>query len=147
MTTKSYLLCGIKSSFLQVFLSRPLEAVKSFISSPCDTGKQPLIPKIVSDTGKMTNEWSKVLLLLNMKNCHFWLKIFLPLGTNTFTLKFVLSCRDESFSQKLYLKSEYVHYGNIGFGVSSFGIKILDWFLAKIEQVEKKIYFLSFEMQ
>ena len=41
---------------------RPLEAVKSFISCPCDTGKQPLIPKIVSDTGKMTNEWSKVLL-------------------------------------------------------------------------------------
>ena len=40
---------------------RPLEAVKSFISCPCDTGKQPLIPKIVSDTGKMTNEWSKVL--------------------------------------------------------------------------------------
>ena len=43
---------------------RPLEAVKSFISCPCDTGKQPLIPKIVSDTGKMTNEWSKVLLSL-----------------------------------------------------------------------------------
>ena len=42
---------------------RPLEAVKSFISCPCDTGKQPLIPKIVSDTGKMTNEWSKVLLI------------------------------------------------------------------------------------
>ena len=42
---------------------RPLEAVKSFISCPCDTGKQPLIPKIVSDTGKMTNEWSKVLVL------------------------------------------------------------------------------------
>ena len=42
---------------------RPLEAVKSFISCPCDTGKQPLIPKIVSDTGKMTNEWSKVLFL------------------------------------------------------------------------------------
>ena len=41
---------------------RPLEAVKSFISCPCDTGKQPLIPKIVSDTGKMTNEWSKVLI-------------------------------------------------------------------------------------
>ena len=43
---------------------RPLEAVKSFISCPCDTGKQPLIPKIVSDTGKMTNEWSKVLFSL-----------------------------------------------------------------------------------
>ena len=43
---------------------RPLEAVKSFISCPCDTGKQPLIPKIVSDTGKMTNEWSKVLFLI-----------------------------------------------------------------------------------
>ena len=42
---------------------RPLEAVKSFISCPCDTGKQPLIPKIVSDTGKMTNEWSKVLIM------------------------------------------------------------------------------------
>ena len=26
------------------------------LSCPCDTGKQPLIPKIVSDTGKMTNE-------------------------------------------------------------------------------------------
>ena len=30
-----------------------------FISSPRDTGK-PLIPKIVSVTGKMANEWSKV---------------------------------------------------------------------------------------
>ena len=46
---------------------RPLEAVKSFISCPCDTGKQPLIPKIVSDTGKMTNEWSKVLYFLPIK--------------------------------------------------------------------------------
>ena len=30
----------------------------SFISCPCDTGKRSLIPKIVSVTGKMTNEWS-----------------------------------------------------------------------------------------
>ena len=30
----------------------PLEAVKSFISSPCDTGKQPLAPKIVFSLGK-----------------------------------------------------------------------------------------------
>jgi hypothetical protein len=29
---------------------------KSFISCPCDTGKQPPLPKIVSVTGKMTNE-------------------------------------------------------------------------------------------
>ena len=40
----------------------PLEAVKSFISCPCDTGKQPLI--------QMTNEWSKVLLLAS-KCQHF----------------------------------------------------------------------------
>ena len=33
----------------------PLEAIKSFISCPCDTGKQPLAPKIVFVTGKMTN--------------------------------------------------------------------------------------------
>ena len=33
----------------------------SFISCPCDTGKCSLITKIVSVTGKMTNEWSKVL--------------------------------------------------------------------------------------
>ena len=30
------------------------------ISCTCDTRKQPLIPKIVSVTCKMTNEWSKV---------------------------------------------------------------------------------------
>ena len=34
--------------------------------SYCETGKQPLIPKIVSVTGKMTNEWSKVLLVLQI---------------------------------------------------------------------------------
>ena len=50
---------------------RPLEAVKSFISCPCDTGKQPLIPKIVSDTGKMTNEWSKVLLFFKIESWNF----------------------------------------------------------------------------
>ena len=33
-----------------------IEAVKSFISCPCDTGKQPLMPKIFSATGKMRNE-------------------------------------------------------------------------------------------
>ena len=33
----------------------------SSISCPCDTGKCSLIPKIVSVIGKMTNEWSKVL--------------------------------------------------------------------------------------
>ena len=55
---------------------RPLEAVKSFISCPCDTGKQPLIPKIVSDTGKMTNEWSKVLLFLKKIWVSKWPRIF-----------------------------------------------------------------------
>ena len=55
---------------------RPLEAVKSFISCPCDTGKQPLIPKIVSDTGKMTNEWSKVLLFQRRKSK--WVYNFRP---------------------------------------------------------------------
>ena len=40
---------------------RPLEAIKSFISCPCEAGKQPLIPKMVFLIGKMTNEWSKVL--------------------------------------------------------------------------------------
>ena len=52
---------------------RPLEAVKSFISCPCDTGKQPLIPKIVSDTGKMTNEWSKVLIPILRIQTTLWL--------------------------------------------------------------------------
>ena len=40
---------------------RPLEAIKSFISCPCEAGKQPLTPKIIFLIGKMTNEWSKVL--------------------------------------------------------------------------------------
>ena len=57
---------------------RPLEAVKSFISCPCDTGKQPLIPKIVSDTGKMTNEWSKVLLY---KHFIILLRLYWPNNT------------------------------------------------------------------
>ena len=39
---------------------------------------------------------------------------------------------------KLYLKPEYVHYGNIDCGVSSSGLKTLDWFWAKNEQVERK---------
>ena len=60
---------------------RPLEAVKSFISCPCDTGKQPLIPKIVSDTGKMTNEWSKVLIIyfFTLKQSYATVKIQLRL--------------------------------------------------------------------
>ena len=33
----------------------------SFKSCPCDTGKRSLITIIVPVTGKMTNEWSKVL--------------------------------------------------------------------------------------
>ena len=40
---------------------RPLEAIKSFISCPCEAGKQPLTPKIIFLIRKMTNEWSKVL--------------------------------------------------------------------------------------
>ena len=41
---------------------RPLEAIKSFISCPCEAGKQPLTPKIIFLIRKMTNEWSKVLI-------------------------------------------------------------------------------------
>ena len=46
-----------KNNFLHSWLFFSLTwAENELISCPCDTGKQPLIPKIVSDTGKMTNE-------------------------------------------------------------------------------------------
>ena len=46
------------------------------------------------------------------------------------------------FSKKLYLKSEYVQYGNIGCGFLSLEIKRLDLFFAKNEQVKRKFLYL-----